>query len=261
MFVGFSWTGKIVLLASLKHDLLYHCKKPQPVLLPTLFIPFLGTSWSVQFSPSASQASPASLQTVFVLICVIQDAGIRRAVTYVCSNTSSRRRRESCSLQLQQEFSMMLLILLSFFSFCTSCLLFYTLSEQSLRFTSCEPCACYCFSSSWPAFPSLLALTFLVLIRHLVMVVFCQQAGWPRGICRERLAHTLSTYLPFLLVFCCLFSSSNHAESRPCYINCFRFQAGFLNGLESITFCFQTKKFSNVDLISSADKKSLLLIN
>lgn len=115
------------------------------------------------------------------------------------------------------------------FSFCTSCLLFYTLSEQSLPFSSCEPYARQHFSSSWPAFPSLLALTFLVLIRHLVMVVFCQQAGWPRGICREMLAHTLSTYLPFLLVFCCLFSSSHHTESRPCCINCFQFQAGFFN--------------------------------
>lgn len=171
-------------------------------------------------------------------------------VSYVCSNTSSRRRRESCSSQLPQEFSVMLFIWLSFFSFCTSCLLFYTLSEQFLPSSSCEPYACYCFSSSCPAFPS-----FLVLIRHLVMVVFCQQAGWPGGICWEMLAHTLSTYLPLLLVFCCFFSpSSNHTKSRPCCINCSQLQAGFLNCLESITFGFQIKKCSNVDLISSANK-------
>lgn len=115
------------------------------------------------------------------------------------------------------------------FPFYTSCLLFYTLSEQSLPSSSCELCACYHFSSSCPACPSFLALTFLVLIRHLVVVMSSQQAGCPRGICREMLAYTLSTYLPLLQVFCCLFSpSSNHSESRPCCINCSQFQAGFL---------------------------------
>lgn len=81
-------------------------------------VSFLGTSWSVWFSPSASQAPPASLQTVFVLMCVIQDAGIRlKTVSCVCCNTSSRRRRESCSSQLLQEFSVVLFIWLSFFPF------------------------------------------------------------------------------------------------------------------------------------------------
>lgn len=141
------------------------------------------------------------------------------------------------------------------FSFCMSCLLFYTLSEQSLPSSSCEPYACYCFSSC-PAVPSFLALTFWVWIRQAVTGMFCQQAGWPRGICREMFAHTLSTYLLLFLVFCCLFSpsSSNHTESRPCCIKCSQFQAGFLNCLESITFGFQSKKCSNVDLISSANK-------
>lgn len=116
------------------------------------------------------------------------------------------------------------------FSFFTSCLLFFTLSEQSLPSSSCELHACYCFSSSCHAFPSFLALTFWVWIRQLVMVMLCQQAGQPRGICREMLAHTLSIYLLLLLVFCCLFSppSSNHTESRPCCIKCSQFQAGFL---------------------------------
>lgn len=41
--------------------------------------------------------------------------------------------------------------------------------------------------------------------QELVVVVFSQQAGWPRGICGEMLAYTLSTYLQLLLVFCCLF--------------------------------------------------------
>lgn len=142
------------------------------------------------------------------------------------------------------------------FCFCTSCLSFYTFSEQSLPSSSCEAYAHYCFSSLCPAFPSFLTLTFLVLIRQLVMVMFSQQAGWPRGIGREMLAHTLSTYLLLLLVFCCLFSpsSSNHTGSRPCCINCSWFKTDFFNCLESITFGFQTKKCSTVDLISSANK-------
>lgn len=65
-------------------------------------------------------------------MCVIQDAAIGlRTVSCVCSNTSSRRRMESCSSQLLLEFSAMLFIWLSFFHF-TPPVSYFIPSQNSL---------------------------------------------------------------------------------------------------------------------------------
>lgn len=208
MLGGFSLERQNCSTCSFKTPLCYDaCKKPQPILLLTM----LSCFWE---HPNLSSSLPRHRkhphQAYTLCFCsdvyVFQDAGIwLKTVSGVYSNTLAGR-EGSCDPASAGVLSAAALHLTKLFSFCTSYLLFYrSLSEQSLPSSSCEPYACYCFSSSCQAFPSFLTLTFSVLIRQLVMVMFCQWAGWPRGICREMLEPTLNMYLLFLLVFCCLF--------------------------------------------------------
>ena len=214
---GFSWKGKIVLLASLKHlSAVVLARNPnQYCCLPCCLVPGNILVCPVLCLGITSILSKPT-HCVFVLMCmssrmlvsgwklspvciVIQLAGGEGSH----APYSFCRSSQCCSVQ---EFSAVL-HLTKLFSVWTSYLLFYrSLSEQSLPSSSCEPYVCCCFSSSCPAFASFLILTFSVLIRQLVMVMFCQLAGWPRGICREMLEPTLNMYLLFLLVFCWFFS-------------------------------------------------------
>lgn len=205
--VGFPWKGKIVLLASLKHfSAMMLARNPnQYCCLPCYLVS--GNILICLVLCCGITSIPSKPTHWFCSdVYVIQDAGIwLKTVSCMYSNTTSRKRRELCSLQLLREFSVLLLIWLSFFPFAPPIFYFIHPSQNSLfplqavnlmHAAASLPHALH-FLPSW--------LTFLVLIRQLMMVMFCQVAGWPRGICRQMLEPILSMYLLFLLVFCCLF--------------------------------------------------------
>lgn len=189
----------------------------KPVLLPTLFSfwehPGLSSS-HLQDHKHAQQA-----YRLFLFWCVSSRMLVFGwKVSCVCSNTSSRRRRESCSSVSSGVLNDALRFTKLFFLLYLLSLILYPLRTVSSLFKLWTICM----------------LLLLLLMPCISLLPDSDQAlgdgrvlptGWLAWRHLLRDACTYIKHLPLLLVFCCLFSlsSSNHIESRPCCINCSRF--------------------------------------